>query len=122
MMVLKFKLLNSFLFRINHSLPCRDLNPGPPGTKQIEYQCATMLRLDLHVHILSCIYLINFSDLFVGCIFLPTLCVLRGYVFRPALGWLNIHCYILSQYQLGEKYLRCPGQNQSMTQAPNLSV
>ena len=34
----------SFLFRINNSLPCRDLNPGPPGTKQIAYQCATLLR------------------------------------------------------------------------------
>ena len=29
MMVFKFKLLNSFLFRINNSLPCLDLNPGP---------------------------------------------------------------------------------------------
>ena len=36
--------LNSFLFRINNSLPCRPLNPGPPGMKQIAYQCATVLR------------------------------------------------------------------------------
>ena len=31
---------------INYSLPCWDLNPGPPGTeymKQIVYQCATVL-------------------------------------------------------------------------------
>ena len=35
----------SFLFRINHSLPCLDLNPGPPGTKQIAYQCATVLQI-----------------------------------------------------------------------------
>ena len=36
---------NSFLLRITNSLPCRDLNPGPPGTKLIAYQCATVLRL-----------------------------------------------------------------------------
>ena len=42
-MVFKFKLLNSFLFRINNSLPCQDLNPGPPGEKQMTYQCATVL-------------------------------------------------------------------------------
>ena len=35
---------NSFLLRINHSLPCRDLSPGPPCTKQIAYQCAAVLR------------------------------------------------------------------------------
>ena len=44
-MVFIFKLLNSFLFRINNSLPCQDLNPGPPGTKQIAYQYATALWL-----------------------------------------------------------------------------
>ena len=27
-----------------NSLPCWDLNPGPPGTKQIAYYCATVLR------------------------------------------------------------------------------
>ena len=36
-------ILYSFLFRINNSLPCWDLNPGPPGTKQIAYQSATVL-------------------------------------------------------------------------------
>ena len=51
----------------------------------------------LHVYILCCIYLINFSDLFVGCIFQPALRVLRHCVFRPAFGWLIIHCYILSR-------------------------
>ena len=35
--------INSFLFRINNYLPCRDLNPGPPSTKQIAYQYATVL-------------------------------------------------------------------------------
>ena len=34
----------SFLFRINNSLSCWNLNPGHPGTKQIAYQCATVLR------------------------------------------------------------------------------
>ena len=42
------------------------------------------------------------SDLFVSCIFWPALHVLRCCVFRPALGWLVLHCYILSQY------LTCP--------------
>ena len=37
-----------FLFiQNNNSLPCWDLNPGPPGTKQIAYQCATVLWLQL---------------------------------------------------------------------------
>ena len=31
----------SFLFW--KIVPCRDLNPGPPGEKQMTYQCATML-------------------------------------------------------------------------------
>ena len=47
MMVFKFKLLNSFLLRMNNSLPCWDMNPGPPGTKQIAHQCATMLQWDV---------------------------------------------------------------------------
>ena len=42
-MVFKFKLLNTFLFRINNSLPCQDLTPGPPGEKQMTYQYATVL-------------------------------------------------------------------------------
>ena len=28
----------------NNYLPCRVLNPGPPNTMQIAYQCATVLR------------------------------------------------------------------------------
>ena len=48
----------------------------------------------LHVYF----YLINFSDLLVSCIFRPALHVRRHCVFWPALGWLVIHCYILSQY------------------------
>ena len=43
MMVFIFKLLNSSFYRINNSLPCRDLNPGPPDEKQMTYQCATVL-------------------------------------------------------------------------------
>ena len=31
----------SFLFW--KIVPCRDLNPGPPGEKQMTYQCATVL-------------------------------------------------------------------------------
>ena len=41
---IQIQINNSFLFRINNSLPCRDLNPGPPGTKQIAYQCAIIFR------------------------------------------------------------------------------
>ena len=44
MVVFKFELINSFLFWIDNSPPCRDLNPGPPSMKQIAYQCATVLR------------------------------------------------------------------------------
>ena len=36
--------LYGYKLRIINSLPCRDLNPGPPVTKQIAYQCATVLR------------------------------------------------------------------------------
>ena len=35
--------INSFLFRINNYLPCRDLIPGPPGEKLMTYQCANVL-------------------------------------------------------------------------------
>ena len=41
---------------------------------------------------------IYFSDLLVDCIFGPALWVLCRCVFRPALGWLVIHCYILLRY------------------------
>ena len=44
-----------------------------------------------------CICIINFADLLVGRIFWPALRVLRHCVFLPALGWLVIHHYILSQ-------------------------
>ena len=43
----------SFLFRINNSLPCRDLNPWRPGTKQIAYQCATVLRSLFYLDIVT---------------------------------------------------------------------
>ena len=55
-------------------------------------------RIVLHVRIYVCIYLVNFTNLLVGCIIWPALCVLRHCVFRPALGWLIIHPYILSRY------------------------
>ena len=45
-----------------------------------------------------CIYVINFSNLLVGCIFWPALGVLHHCVFQPAFGWLVIHWYILSRY------------------------
>ena len=43
---IQIQINNSFLFRINNYLPCRDLNPGPAGTKQIAYQCAAVLWCD----------------------------------------------------------------------------
>ena len=47
--ILKFHTYIPFLFRINNSLPfariwTRVLQALPPGTKQIAYQCATVLR------------------------------------------------------------------------------
>ena len=40
-----FSSKNTFLpmKSFNNSLPCRDLNPGRPGEKQMTYQCATVL-------------------------------------------------------------------------------
>ena len=55
-------------------------------------------RIVLHVHF----NLINFSDLLIGCIFRPTLCVLRRCVFQPDFDWLIIHWYILSRYSILE--------------------
>ena len=46
-------LLNSFLFGINNSLPCRDLNSGPPSTKQIAYQCATVIQGNLYTLVIE---------------------------------------------------------------------
>ena len=76
-----------------------------------KYIAAVCPRLDnslhsivLYVHILCYIYLINFSDLFVGCIFRPALCVLHCCVFLSAFGWLVIDCYILSRYDVVFKY------------------
>ena len=40
----------SFLFW--KIVPCQDLNPGPPGEKQMTYQCATVL---LSVHKFKCL-------------------------------------------------------------------
>ena len=49
---IQIQINNSFLFRINSYLPCQDLNLGPLCTKQIAYQCATVLwlRLDLYLN------------------------------------------------------------------------
>ena len=41
---IQIQINNTLLFRIKNYLPCRNSNPGPPGTKQIAYQCATVLR------------------------------------------------------------------------------
>ena len=42
---IQIQINNSFVFKTNNSLPCQDLNPGPPSTKHLAYQCATVLPL-----------------------------------------------------------------------------
>ena len=76
-------------------------------------------RIVLHVYF----YLINFSDLLVGCIFRPALCVLHCCVFLPAFGWLVIHWYLLSWYCRGVRpynlSLLCINLHREMKQTNN---
>ena len=68
------------------------------GREWLRYLTASLTKYKWQLSKLS--YSINFSDLLVGCIFRPALSVQCHCVFGPALGWLIIHCYILSRYLL----------------------
>ena len=52
---------------------------------------------------LCSIYLINFSDLFFGCIFRSALCVLSRWVFQPALGCSSYTA--ISYHDAGDMYM-----------------
>ena len=66
MMVFKFKLLNSFLFRINNYLPCRDLNRVLPVRSREHTNVLPCLGEKLLSHcVLNIYYIPKWTDLVV---------------------------------------------------------